>query len=211
MGTVVGSASNGEYDLARGLAMYDLAGDLWQLDARIIQWKGLAALIGLAPGYRLQSLGGRFLAIEQESQAREPGRGPDQGGPRQGEGVASPAAVIAKLLEEAEEDPRDEPSDHEEGAGPNGGEKAERPGVMPQPFDDGGPEGRCETSQGRPHQDAVEHDHGDHDPVEQDQAHPVFEAVLGIASHGNILRGSGAEAGAVPPRFPGPAPLCPES
>ncbi|SDH79980.1 hypothetical protein [Pseudomonas panipatensis] len=49
---------------------YDLAGDLWQLDARIIQWKGLAALIGLAPGYRLQSLGGRFLAIEQESQAR---------------------------------------------------------------------------------------------------------------------------------------------
>lgn len=48
----------------------ELSGDLWQLDARIIQWKGLAALIGLAPGYRLQSLGGRYLAMEQQEQAR---------------------------------------------------------------------------------------------------------------------------------------------
>ncbi len=30
-----------------------LDGELWQLDARIFRWKGLAALIGLAPGYRL--------------------------------------------------------------------------------------------------------------------------------------------------------------
>lgn len=48
----------------------ELDGDLWQLDVRIMQWKGLAALIGLAPGYRLQSLSGRFLAVEQQSQAR---------------------------------------------------------------------------------------------------------------------------------------------
>jgi hypothetical protein len=45
-------------------------GDLWQLDVRLLQWKGLAALIGLQPGYRLERLSGRFLAIEQQSQAQ---------------------------------------------------------------------------------------------------------------------------------------------
>ena len=40
-----------------------LEGDLWQLDARLLGWKGLAALIGLQPGYRLEKLSGRFLAI----------------------------------------------------------------------------------------------------------------------------------------------------
>ncbi|HWV08897.1 MULTISPECIES: hypothetical protein [unclassified Pseudomonas] len=47
-----------------------LEGDLWQLDARLLQWKGLAALIGLEPGYRLEKLSGRFLAIEQQSLAQ---------------------------------------------------------------------------------------------------------------------------------------------
>lgn len=47
-----------------------LEGDLWQLDARLLQWKGLAALIGLQPGYRLERLSGRFLAIEQQSMAQ---------------------------------------------------------------------------------------------------------------------------------------------
>ncbi len=47
-----------------------LQGDLWQLDARLLGWKGLAALIGLQPGYRLEKLSGRFLAIEQQQLAR---------------------------------------------------------------------------------------------------------------------------------------------
>lgn len=47
-----------------------LEGDLWQLDARLLGWKGLAALIGLEPGYRLEKLSGRFLAIEQQENAR---------------------------------------------------------------------------------------------------------------------------------------------
>ncbi|WP_252272982.1 hypothetical protein [Pseudomonas subflava] len=47
-----------------------LEGDLWQLDARLLGWKGLAALIGLEPGYRLEKLSGRFLAIEQQETAR---------------------------------------------------------------------------------------------------------------------------------------------
>lgn len=48
----------------------NLEGDLWQLDVRLLQWKGLAALIGLQPGYRLEKLNSRFLSIEQQSQAR---------------------------------------------------------------------------------------------------------------------------------------------
>ena len=47
-----------------------LEGDLWQLDVRLLRWKGLAELIGLQPGYRLERLSGRFLAIEQQNQAR---------------------------------------------------------------------------------------------------------------------------------------------
>lgn len=47
-----------------------MEGDLWQLDARFLQWKGLAALIGLQPGYRLEKLSGRFLSIEQQSLAQ---------------------------------------------------------------------------------------------------------------------------------------------
>ncbi|MBC9250313.1 hypothetical protein A9179_08525 [Pseudomonas alcaligenes] len=47
-----------------------LEGDMWQLDGRLLRWKGLAALIGLQPGYRLEKLSGRFLAIEQQESAR---------------------------------------------------------------------------------------------------------------------------------------------
>jgi len=47
-----------------------LEGDLWQLDARILRWKGIATLIGLEPGYRLHKLSGRYLAVEQQDQAR---------------------------------------------------------------------------------------------------------------------------------------------
>lgn len=47
-----------------------LEGDLWQLDARLMQWKGLAQLIGLQPGYRLEKLSGRFLSIEQQNLAQ---------------------------------------------------------------------------------------------------------------------------------------------
>jgi hypothetical protein len=46
-----------------------LDGDLWQLDVRLLQWKGLAALIGLEPGYRLEKLTGRYLSMEQQQQS----------------------------------------------------------------------------------------------------------------------------------------------
>lgn len=47
-----------------------LEGDLWQLDARLFRWKGIAELIGLAPGYRLEKLSGRYLAKEQQDIAQ---------------------------------------------------------------------------------------------------------------------------------------------
>lgn len=49
-----------------------LEGDLWQLDLRALQWKGLATLIGLKPGYRLEKLSGRYLAVEQQDQLHHP-------------------------------------------------------------------------------------------------------------------------------------------
>jgi hypothetical protein len=49
-----------------------LEGDLWQLDLRALHWKGLATLIGLEPGFRLEKLSGRYLAVEQQDQAQRP-------------------------------------------------------------------------------------------------------------------------------------------
>lgn len=50
-----------------------LNGDLWQLDARVFGWKGLATLVGLQPGYRLELLTGRYGATAQQAGA-EPSR-----------------------------------------------------------------------------------------------------------------------------------------
>ncbi|EWC40411.1 hypothetical protein [Stutzerimonas stutzeri] len=47
-----------------------LEGDLWQLDLRLLRWKSLAELIGLEPGYRLERLSGRYLAVEQQNLSR---------------------------------------------------------------------------------------------------------------------------------------------
>jgi len=43
-----------------------LAGDEWQLDARVLKWRGWATLLGLDARYRLERIGGRYRDIEQE-------------------------------------------------------------------------------------------------------------------------------------------------
>jgi hypothetical protein len=48
---------------------YDLRGDAWQLDARIIRFTGPLRWLGIAPGYRLERLGGRYTSLEQERSA----------------------------------------------------------------------------------------------------------------------------------------------
>lgn len=45
---------------------FELKGDLWQIDARIIKWHGFWTSIGLEPGYKLDRIQGRFLSLEQE-------------------------------------------------------------------------------------------------------------------------------------------------
>lgn len=45
---------------------FTIAGDMWQLDARILRWGNTMARLGLQPGLRLDRLSGRYFAIEQE-------------------------------------------------------------------------------------------------------------------------------------------------
>lgn len=42
-------------------------GDQWQLDARIMRFAGPLRWLGIAPGYRLERLSGRYTSLEQES------------------------------------------------------------------------------------------------------------------------------------------------
>ena len=44
----------------------ELRGDDWQLDARVLKWKGLATVLGLDPLYRLERLEGRYRSTAQE-------------------------------------------------------------------------------------------------------------------------------------------------
>ena len=48
---------------------YDLKGDLWQLDARILKWDNTLVALGLSTGYRLDRLSGRYYSLEDESEA----------------------------------------------------------------------------------------------------------------------------------------------
>ncbi len=45
---------------------YELLGDEWQLDARILKWHGLAQLAGMDSRYRLERLSGRYRDTAQE-------------------------------------------------------------------------------------------------------------------------------------------------
>jgi len=46
-----------------------LNGDEWQLDARVLKWRGWATLLGLDAQYRLERLSGRYRDIQQERSA----------------------------------------------------------------------------------------------------------------------------------------------
>lgn len=49
---------------------YLLEGDEWQLDARILKWHGLANLMGLDAGYRLERVSGRYRSAGQATRRR---------------------------------------------------------------------------------------------------------------------------------------------
>lgn len=45
---------------------YNLHGDEWQIDARMIVWKPPATILGLDPIYRLERISGRYSEIDRE-------------------------------------------------------------------------------------------------------------------------------------------------
>ncbi|HEY0943581.1 MAG TPA: hypothetical protein VGE08_26080 [Steroidobacter sp.] len=51
------------------IQMFVLSGDEWQLDARVLKWKGWANLFGLDSQYRLERVSGRYRNIDQERSA----------------------------------------------------------------------------------------------------------------------------------------------
>jgi hypothetical protein len=51
------------------MQMFVLAGDEWQLDARVLKWQGWANLLGFDAQYRLERVSGRYRAIDQERNA----------------------------------------------------------------------------------------------------------------------------------------------
>lgn len=52
-------------DEAGDESRFDLNGDQWQLDVRLITWQGPVAATGAKPLYRLDRLSGRFVSLEQ--------------------------------------------------------------------------------------------------------------------------------------------------
>lgn len=44
---------------------FNVAGDQWQLDARLLTWQGPVAALGAKPVYRLDRLSGRYVSLEQ--------------------------------------------------------------------------------------------------------------------------------------------------
>lgn len=56
-------------DAATGSQYLLLEGDLWELEVQVLRWRGLLHLLGLEDGYRLDSLNGRYLALEQQNES----------------------------------------------------------------------------------------------------------------------------------------------
>lgn len=45
---------------------FDIYGDQWQVDARVIRWTGIVAALGAKPGFRLERISGRYYSLEDE-------------------------------------------------------------------------------------------------------------------------------------------------
>lgn len=54
-----------------GTTRATLDGDEWELDARIIKWKGIATVLGFEPLYRLERLSGRYESVREARARRE--------------------------------------------------------------------------------------------------------------------------------------------
>lgn len=48
--------------------VHELLGDLWQLDVRLLRYRGVGAAFGTPPSFELERLAGRYLALEDEAE-----------------------------------------------------------------------------------------------------------------------------------------------
>lgn len=48
---------------------FELRGDEWQIDARVLKWKGMGTVLGLDTLYRFERIGGRYADTAQEKSA----------------------------------------------------------------------------------------------------------------------------------------------
>lgn len=48
---------------------FEVRGDEWQIDARVLKWSGAGAMLGLDPQYRLERFSGRYASVRDEQQA----------------------------------------------------------------------------------------------------------------------------------------------
>lgn len=48
---------------------FGVFGDEWQLDARVLKWKGVGVMLGLDPQYRLERFSGRYSSATDEQRA----------------------------------------------------------------------------------------------------------------------------------------------
>lgn len=48
--------------------VHELLGDLWQLDVRLLRYRGIGAMFGTVPSFELERLSGRYLALEDEAE-----------------------------------------------------------------------------------------------------------------------------------------------
>jgi hypothetical protein len=49
-----------------GARYFELSGDEWQVDARVLKWRAAAAMLGFDTVYRLERLSGRYRDVERE-------------------------------------------------------------------------------------------------------------------------------------------------
>lgn len=56
---------DGEHD-----RLFNLRGDEWQMDARVVTWKAPVTLLGLDPIYQLDRISGRYADIDEEQTAQ---------------------------------------------------------------------------------------------------------------------------------------------
>ncbi|MFZ5755798.1 MAG: hypothetical protein ACOY3X_02720 [Pseudomonadota bacterium] len=47
--------------------VHELQGDLWQLDVRLLRYKGLGAMFDTPPSFELERLSGRYFSLEDEA------------------------------------------------------------------------------------------------------------------------------------------------